>query len=252
MNKLKIVLLILVCIGINTLSAQVVKKDTKIRFNVGMSSFSSSELNEIADDLKEASFLINSYSKFLSPKFSQHLLVSADYEIKIDNNWSYLFTIEYHNAIVSTENVDNIRLISQAFSYEITFAVAGLSLAYYHPVFNSDFGYAHLFAGVGLDLFYADLNLDHYFYEYPKDGEQTIKYRGTSYNPGGKCFVGFEIPFTPTIFVKLQTGFSYRVINDLSGKIELNKPEPFSQSLFKRESYNISGVWGTLGIAYLF
>lgn len=257
MKKLNLLIILLLFATTSIVRGQVVMRDSKIRLGFGLAGFTSNSVNEIINSFDDLAREMYPETGFAPPLFKKHLFYSLEYEKDISQQFSYMFTFEIHNDqisnsdVITFENTDN-NAVSQLLDFSLNYMSAGVAVAYYYPVFKTKFGDIRLFTALGIDFLYTNIDIYHFYHDVIRGGPQVIDYNATAYNVSGKGFFGAEVPFSHAIFIQVRGGFALREAMDFSGEIQSNKQQPFHPSIVDKNTYNLSGFWGNLGIAFYF
>lgn len=248
-----ILLTIILFLFVHNMTAQVVRKDTRVRIFAGVSTLLSDAVN---DHIRSFEAQTKSFDFDLDMStFGSHFLFGLEYEKYILKNISVQASFEYHNEFLSGYDYYTATGLEteHGLNYDFTFSVFALSAVYYHPVFDLNLGKAYVFAGAGGELIYTSVELDYFFNPVQDQTRlQVIRLDRTGYSSGTKIFAGMEIPFLPSVFLQMRAGISYRPISGLSEKLEKNIESPLNSDVFKVEEYNYSDLHLVLGLAYLF
>ncbi|MFC2088207.1 hypothetical protein ACFLSX_01270 [Calditrichota bacterium] len=252
MKKKYLLTVLLFSILISSIQGQVVKRDSKIRLGFGLAGFTSNSVNSLIYTFEELAKEMYPETGFSPSHFKKHLFYTIEYEVDINHDFNYMFTFEIHKDRISGSDVNYVNYVSQYINFDFNYITGGVAIVYYYPFFTTKFGEARIFAGLGMDLLYTNLDIYHYYNEVTKDGPQEIDYNATGYNISGKGFFGVEVPFSHAIFIQVRGGFAYREASDFSGKIRASQQKPINPEIMDKKSYNLSGFSGDLGIAFYF
>jgi len=250
-------ILIVILIGCYFTQIQAAKRDEKVRFSFGLAAFSMEQVNKLLADLDWAT-TENGFS--LSPsRFKYHFLLQLDYEHDLGRRYSYLFTLQYSRAVVHRVNEDLNNGIYQGLDYFLKMLQGSLSLVRRFPVYKLNQGSLDIVTGAGLELVYTHADFLYVYSQLPLT-YQKIDFLRTGYVGGAKIFIGLEVPLIPSIFLELQTGYSYLPEQRLTGKINSanlevaeDALEPINPDvLIRNNKYNLSRFWLLFGGAYYF
>jgi hypothetical protein len=247
----------IICICYGVTQAQVIRSDEKIRFSFGLATFTGEQINNLLQDLDRVT--TENGLRLPASSFGDHLVYQLDYESNLWDRIYYLFSIRYSKESVQKESNDINNQIYQGLNYTLTMVQGSASLLYHFPVYNLNTGSLDLVTGAGLELLYADANLLYIYSQLPVK-YQKIEFLRTGFISGGRIFVGLEIPFIPSTFLQLQTGYSLLPGKKLTGQVKsanLDIPvgalEPINPDVFVRnDTYNLSQLWLIFGLAYFF
>ena len=242
---------------ISQLSAQMIRKDEKIRLGIGIAGLASSQIDQMIDEIEKATEQLGP-GVTINP-FKEAITYFFEYSHDLGETFAYQLNLQYSSGKKSNENRDLPAQTLQGMLFEYNIYELSIDLVYYLPLFNISTSQTSLVIGAGPDLSYVE-TLSFYYLNQQPAFAQSIKSKRNGGIAGGRVFAGWNIPYVESFSLQLRAGYTYRPKKDLPAETEevlINNNnsdrEKMDPAFFESFStYNLSQYWITFSIAYRF
>ncbi len=139
---------VLLSIIISSIQGQVVKRDSKIRLGFGLAGFVSNDVNSLINYFEQSTKEISAGTGISRSQFKKHLFYTIEYEIDLNQIFSYMFTFEIHKDHLSTSDVNYDNFESQHINFDLSYITTGTAFTYYYPFSTTKFGDAKIYVAL--------------------------------------------------------------------------------------------------------
>jgi hypothetical protein len=247
----------MIIVSCDFLRAQIIIRDEYVRFGAGISTLATNQIDNLINEIEKETAKLGP-GVTVAP-FNENLVIFLEYESVLAGDFLYQFYIQYTGNKIDAENTDVLNKIDQGLRFEYDIYQAGLTITYDLPIFKISTTQTSLRFGAGLDISFAEFESFYYFDQRPAF-VQTLKTKRNSGIVGGRFFIAWHIPYVESLSLQLRVGYDLRATRKMPGETEeftrenltndrdLMDPEVFDSF----DSFNLSQMWVTFSMAYLF
>jgi hypothetical protein len=257
MRSSTIISIVFIIISVSLLPGQIIVKDERIRFAVGVAGMTDGKIGTLGDVLQDA---VPEYDPSLEiTKFEPHIFLMIEYEKEVSKNFSYTFLFQYQSSRNTSTTRDKALGVEQGLNEEFQIFEVGFNLIYYIPFINIGTSETAILLGLGPDLSYTEVE-SFYFLDQRPAYIQAITAQNDGVIFGGKFFAGLDIPFVNSLFFQIRAGFSYRPERKLTANVDeqvfdnLGDGESVvDPAIFEENAlFDFSHTWIMVSLAYRF
>jgi hypothetical protein len=257
-NHSKYIFIFSFCFLVYTqLSAQLIKKDEKLRLGIGIAGLASSQIDRMIDEIEEETARLG--PKVTINPFKDNLTYFFEYSHDLGEDFAYQLNIQYNSGNMSNDQTDLSLTTRQGMLFEYTIYEVSFDLVYYLPVFMIGTSQTSLVLGVGPDLSYVE-TLSLYYLNRQPAFVQSVRCKRNGGIPGARFYLGWDIPYVESFSIQFRAGYTYRREKKLPAETEEllidNSESGFEHmdpAFFESfGSYNLSQIWFTFSMAYRF
>jgi len=248
---------IIILVFISELPAQLVTKEEKIRFGIGIAGLSSKQIDQMIDGIEEEVAQLGPEIN-VNP-FKENITYFFEYSHEMGAGFAYQLNIQYSSDKTRDENTEIQEQITQGMLFEYNIYELSLDLVYYLPLFKISTSQTSLVFAAGPDLTYVETLSLYYLNQQPAFA-QSIRCKRGGGVAGARFFLGWNIPYVESFSMQFRFGYTYRPQIQLPSETEEllienthTGRERMDPAYFESfDTYNLSQWWLTFSMAYSF